>query len=58
MDKECDAREYFANYRIPVKELDPNRIPGYIRPETVEFKAIGSNKVIVVGEPRGMDINI
>lgn len=58
MKIECDAGEYFANYRIPVKELDPNRIPGYIRPETVEFRTIGSNKVIVVGGPRGMDINI
>ncbi len=58
MGKECDAREYFANYRIPVTEPDPNRIPGYIKPETVEVKGVGPEQVRVIGGPRGIDINI
>lgn len=52
------GKGYFENFRVPVEQTDPNRIPSYIKPETVEVKKIGSKKVIVIGGPMGIDINI
>lgn len=49
---------YFKNFREPIQRPDPNRIPNYIKPETVQIKDMGSEKVIVIGGPMGIDINI
>ncbi len=50
--------DYFSNYRISITEPDPNRIPTYIKPETIEIKRVGSEQVMVIGGQRGIDINI
>ncbi len=44
---------YWKSYREPVDQPDPNRVPSYIKPETVE---IGSRRI--VGGKTRIDINI
>lgn len=52
------GRHYMENFRIPVKQPDPNRVPGYINPKTIEVQQIGPVKVSVFGGPNNIDINI
>lgn len=37
---------------------DPNWIPSYIRPETIEVVEVGSQRFIIIGGKTGIDINI
>lgn len=59
MSRSIEAgQDYMKDFRVSVKQPDPNRVLGYINPATVEVRQVGTKKVSVIGGPRGIDINI